>query len=274
MLSLAGILGKMTITTTADAAGQIVKAVADVAGVIAVGAATGGVGLAAGAGAAGAGAAGGAGGLAAGVGGAGGLAAGAGSGEAAGLASASSHLGAAQDLNTIGGYAQALGLRGTAGLSRTLSSGESLAARQAELASRMGRLGVGGMSRGGGNNRPNDDGEETIQPDTDGGSGGAQGTGSGRGLPFDVADNVWQDALQGFGGPEENLGPAYADISPLLNQNGRDIPPENFFSAHAQQAGLMSSIYSSERNEIDKKPDPLMELLQRAGGRPEWIEDE
>ena len=127
MLSLAGILGKMTITTTADAAGQIVKAVADVAGMIAVGAATGGAGLAAGAGAVGAGAAGGAGGaggLAAGAGGAGGLAAGAGGGEAAGLASASSHLGAAQDLNTIGGYAQALGLRGTAGLSRALSSGE------------------------------------------------------------------------------------------------------------------------------------------------------
>ena len=78
MLSLAGILGKMTITTTADAAGQIVKAVADVAGMIAVGAATGGAGLAAGAGAVGAGAAGGAGGLAAGGGGAGGLAAGAG----------------------------------------------------------------------------------------------------------------------------------------------------------------------------------------------------
>jgi len=35
----------------------------------------------------------------------------------------------------------------------------------------------------------------------------------------------------------------------------------------------MSSIYSSERNEIDKKPDPLMELLERAGGRPEWIEN-
>jgi hypothetical protein len=61
-------------------------------------------------------------------------------------------------------------------------------------------------------------------------------------------------------------------MSRLLNQNGRDIPPENFISAHAQQAGLMSSIYSSERNEIDKKPDPLMELLERAGGRPEWID--
>jgi hypothetical protein len=274
MLSLAGILGKMTITTTADAAGQIVKAVADVAGMIAVGVATGGAGLAAGAGAAGAGAAGGAGGLATGAGGAGGVAAGVGGGEAAGLASASSHLGAAQDLNTIGGYAQALGLRGTAGLSRALSSSESLAARQAELSSRMGRLGVGGMSRGGRNNRPNEEGDEIIQPDTDGGGGGVQGAGSGRGLPFEVADNVWQAALQGFGGSEENLGPAYADMSPLLSQNGRDIPPENFFSAHAQQAGLMSSIYSSERPEIDKKPDPLMELLQRAGGKPEWIEDE
>jgi hypothetical protein len=136
----------------------------------------------------------------------------------------------------------------------------------------MGRLGAGAMSRGGRNNRPNDDGEEIVQPDLDGGSGGAQGAGSGRGLPFDVADKVWQDALQGFGGPEENLAPAYADMSPLLSQNGRDIPPENFFSAHAKQAGLMSSIYSSERSEIDKKPDPLMELLQRAGGKPEWIE--
>jgi hypothetical protein len=272
MLSLAGILGKMTITTTADAAGQMVKAVADVAGMIAVGAATGGAGLAAGAGAMGAGAAGGAGGLAAGAGGAGGLAAGAGGGEAAGLASASSHLGAAQDLNTIGGYAQAFGLKGTAGLSRTLSSGESLAARQAELTSRMGRLGGAEMGRGGGNNQPKDDGGETGQPDTGGGSSGGQSAGSGRGLPFDVADNVWQDALRGYGGSEEKLGSAYIDMSHLLNQNGHDIPPENFFSAHAQQAGLMSSIYSSERNEIDKKPDPLMELLERAGGRPEWIE--
>jgi hypothetical protein len=280
MLSLAGILGKMTITTTADAAGQLVKAVADVAGMIAIGAATGGAGLAAGAGAVGAGAAGGAGGLAGGAGGltagaagAGGLAAGVGSGEAAGLASASFHLGAAQNLNTIGGYAQALGLKGTAGLSRALSSGESLAARQAELSSRMGRVGGAGIGRGGEKNRPKDDGEEISPPDTGGGSSGGQSAGSGRSLPFDVADNVWQDALRGFGGPEEKLGSAYTDMSRLLNLNGRDIPPENFLSAHAQQAGLMSSIYSSERNEIDKKPDPLMELLERAGGRPEWIEN-
>jgi len=127
MLSLAGILSKLTISTTADAAGQVVKAVSGIVttaalaatGVGAVGAVGGVAGGTAGLGAAGGagGGAGGAAGLGA-VGGAGGGAGAAGAGTAAGgggnaagegLANASAHLGAAQTWSNRGALLEAFG---------------------------------------------------------------------------------------------------------------------------------------------------------------------
>jgi hypothetical protein len=132
MLSLAGILGKTTISTTADALGQMVNAVRQVVGVAAL-AATG-VGAASAAGAVGAGGAGAAAGAGAGSAGAAGAA---GSAAVSPQATALSHLNAAQSMTQQAGMFDALGLRAPAQYLRSQAHGQELAARQAELAGRM-----------------------------------------------------------------------------------------------------------------------------------------
>jgi hypothetical protein len=121
LLSLAGILGKMTITTTADAVGKLFQAVKQVASIAAL--AASGVGAA---GAAGGATAGGA------TVGAGGLT----GGEAA-----MSHLNAAQQLTQRAATFDAMGLNAPAAYNRSLAHGHELSARQAELGERMQRFG-------------------------------------------------------------------------------------------------------------------------------------
>lgn len=125
LLSLAGILGRMTISTTADAFGQMVKAAQQIVSIGAL--------AASGVGAAGAGAIG---------------AAGAGMGAtesaASGLTGAEAalgHLNAAQQLTQQAGTMDALGLHAPAAYNRSLAHGHELAARQAELGERMQRFG-------------------------------------------------------------------------------------------------------------------------------------
>jgi len=121
LISIAGILGKMTITTTADAVGQLfqaVKQVASVAALAAGGAAAGGAGAAGGVGAAG----------------------GAAAGGATGSEAALSHLGSAQQLTQRAGIFEALGLKNPAAYNRSLAHEHELAARQAELGERMQRF--------------------------------------------------------------------------------------------------------------------------------------
>jgi hypothetical protein len=128
LLSLAGILGKMTISTTADAFGGMIKAAQQVVSI--------GMLAASGVGAAGAGAV-----------GAAGSTASAGAGEAVattggltGAEAAMSHLNAAQQLNKQAGNLEAMGLRAPAAYNRSLAHGHELAARQAELGERMQRF--------------------------------------------------------------------------------------------------------------------------------------
>jgi hypothetical protein len=128
LLSLAGILGKMTISTTADAFGGMIKAAQQI---ISIGALA-----ASGVGAAGAGAVGAAGATSsAGAGGAvattGGL---------TGAEAAMGHLNAAQQLTQQAGNLEAMGLRAPAAYNRSLAHGHELAARQAELGERMQRF--------------------------------------------------------------------------------------------------------------------------------------
>ncbi|RPI89567.1 MAG: hypothetical protein EHM40_20460 [Chloroflexi bacterium] len=129
LLSLAGILGKMTISTTADAFGQMVKAVQQIAtigalaasGVGAVGAGAGAAGMAAG-----------------------GTSASATTSAASGLtgaASAMNHLNAAQQLTQRAGTFDALGMHTPAAYNRSLAHSHELVARQAELGDRMQRFG-------------------------------------------------------------------------------------------------------------------------------------
>lgn len=120
LLSIAGILGKMTITTTADAFGQMVRTAQQIASVAAL--------AASGVGAAGAGA----GGIAA----AGTSTAGLSSGEAA-----LGHLNAAQELTQRAGTFEAMGLHTPAAYNRSFAHGHEIAARQVELSERMQRFG-------------------------------------------------------------------------------------------------------------------------------------
>jgi hypothetical protein len=129
LLSLAGILGKTTISTATDALGQMVNAVKQVASVAAL--AASGAGLAG----AGAGAAAGASGATS----AGGTGAAMSAG-GAGPEAAMSHLNAAQSLTQRAGLFDALGLRAPAQFLRSQAHGEELGARQAELSGRMQRF--------------------------------------------------------------------------------------------------------------------------------------
>ncbi|HMN00153.1 MAG TPA: hypothetical protein PKC99_14170 [Anaerolineales bacterium] len=124
LLSIAGILGKMTITTTADAVGKLFQAVKQVASVAAL--AAGGAGAAGGVGAAGGAAAGGV--------------AGGGASGLTGSEAALSHLGSAQQLTQRAGIFEALGLKNPAAYNRSLAHEHELAARQAELGERMQRF--------------------------------------------------------------------------------------------------------------------------------------
>jgi hypothetical protein len=251
MLSLAGILGKLTISTTADAAGQVVKAVSGIVttaalaatGVGAVGAVGGVAGGAAGLGAAGGagGGAGGAAGLGA-VGGASGGAGAAGAGAAAGgggtaagegLANASAHLGAAQTWSNKGALLEAFGLHRPAQFARALSGSHNIAARQAELSARMNKFGGSG--------------EEQSFED----------------VGFNVSNGVRRELLDAYDGNPQSFSRAYDGLSPMLQAHG--VTPSVFASQYPQHAGVMARIYSSERDSIDKAADPLSDLIGRAG---------
>lgn len=113
LLSLAGILGRMTISTTADAFGQMLKTAQQIVSIGAL--------AASGAGAAGAGAA---------------------SSAAAGTVTGNgqagmSHLNAARQLTQQAGMLDAMGLHAPAAYNRSLAHGHELSARQSELGQRM-----------------------------------------------------------------------------------------------------------------------------------------
>ena len=121
LLSLAGILSKMTISTTADAFGQMVKAaqqIISIGALAASGVGTAGTGLV-------------------------GTTSATGTTTASGLtggAAATSHLNAAQQLTQTAGTFDAMGLHAPAAYNRSLAHGHELVARQIELGERMQRF--------------------------------------------------------------------------------------------------------------------------------------
>ena len=249
MLSLAGILGKLTITTTTDAIGQLVNAVkgiVDIAGVAALGVATGGAGLAAG----GAGALGATGEtLGAGLGaGAEATSLASTGGETGSLAQAGSQLTSPQGLNKVSGWAQAFGLNKTSGFARSLSNDPSLAAREAELTGRMNNFGKGNQESG------------SAETSTAPGAGTSSGAGEDIGVP--ATDEVRQKVLQGFHGSAEDFRSTYAEMAHLFPGS---VTADAFIARYPEQAGVMASIYQHERNAINTSKDPLWDLSQRAG---------
>jgi hypothetical protein len=125
LLSLAGILGKMTISTTADAFGGMIKAAQQIVSIgmlAASGVGAGAVGAAGATTSAGASAT---------------------STATSGLTGAEAamgHLNAAQQLTQQAGNLEAMGLRAPAAYNRSLAHGHELAARQVELGERMQRF--------------------------------------------------------------------------------------------------------------------------------------
>jgi len=195
LLSVVGILGRITLATTTEALGKMAGAAQEIAGTISDGVATVGVGAAAVAtgGAslgASAGVAGGAG-AASGVGSAAGAAGFSDAGGAAGLSSAGggsgipgydglsqaqSHYQSAQGWNKVGAALQSMGMRGAAALTHSLGRGDQLAGRQAELGARMERM----QAQAASDDDFSDDFPEfsaSPSPGGDGGDGGAGNTG-------------------------------------------------------------------------------------------------
>lgn len=133
LLSVAGILGRMTIMTSADAVGQMLQAAKQIVSIGAL--AASGVGAAgAGAVAAGGSATASTGATASAMGGA------AASGGVGGGQAALGHLSAAQDLNQRAATFEAMGLHAPAAYNRSLAHGHEIAARQADLSERMQRF--------------------------------------------------------------------------------------------------------------------------------------
>jgi len=125
LLSLAGILGKMTISTTADAFGGMIKAAQQVVSIGMLAANGVGAGVVGAAGA---------------TTGASASATSAATSGLTGAEAAMGHLNAAQQLTQQAGNLEAMGLRAPAAYNRSLAHGHELAARQAELGERMQRF--------------------------------------------------------------------------------------------------------------------------------------
>jgi hypothetical protein len=240
MLSLAGILGKLTISTTTDAIGQTMKAVSSIAATAALAGAGAGIGAAA-AGAGGASPA--AGNAAAGattpptlpgatpaVGGTAASGSPAAGPVGSGLESAGAHLQNARGLNTASGWLNAFGLHGPAQFARTLAGGESLAAQEAELQSRMSSFG----------------GEKATDD-----------------LGFKVDLSVRSRALEAYQGRPESFSRDYGRVAKLFDDHQKNAAA--FLSTEPEYAAAMARVYAGARAEIDRAPDPLAELAWRAG---------
>lgn len=227
LLSLSGILGKMTIAATADGLKAMVGTVQQIASIAAL--------AAAGAGAFGAG------GAAAGAGGAGTTTAAEGAGTgmsgasaaaslpASGESAALGHLNAAQDLTRQAATFDALGLRAPAQFSRAMAHSHELSARQVELASRMERF----------------EGSETD------------------GTDFGFAPNVNRGIATTFQGSKAEFDQGYQGVSPMLSQHG--LTPELFASQYPEDTGRLVQAYLAHGDEIHQARDPLFRAGELGG---------
>ncbi|MBV6391251.1 MAG: hypothetical protein KPEEDBHJ_00459 [Anaerolineales bacterium] len=224
LLSLAGILGKMTISTTADAFSGMIKAAQQIVSIGAL--------AASGVGAAGAGAVGAAGATSsAGAGGAAGATSSAGAGGAAatmsgltGAEAAMGHLNAAQQLTQQAGNLEAMGLRAPAAYNRSLAHGHELAARQAELGERMQRF----------------NGAPPSSPSNN----------------FGFSPSVNASIQSNFNGSPQEFQQGFQAMSADITQHGMD--PNVFAAQYPQETAQMTRAYLDHSEEIMTARDPLM----------------
>lgn len=228
LLSLAGILSKMTLTASVDALGGMVKAAKQIVSIGAL--AASGVGAAAGAGAGAAGAAG------AGAAGAGSSASGmaGASGALSGGEAAMSHLNAAQDLTQRAASFDALGLKAPAAYNRAQAHSHELAARQAELGERMQRFGGGQAS-------------QPSQPPS-------QGQG------FGFSSSVNSAIGSTFQGSPQDFQKGFSGLSSHISQHGLD--PNTLVAQYPEDTSRMVQAYLDHSDEINAASNPLQSAMK------------
>ena len=233
LMSVVGILGRITLSATADAVKGVVnavKGVLDVAAMAAIGVATGGAGLAAAPAVAGRAVAGGgtaAGGAVAG----GGVAAGGGA-----AMMADGELARAGLANQSSGLFRALGMDKAAGLQQNLGQGHQINARRLELQDRMKAL----DGQGDGNNSKYDDLGFSLPPDEKN------------------PDKVGQ-VLKDYGGNARDFQKSFMELSPEIRNNS-DVPPTIWAQQHWQDVGKLARTWDSR-----KADESFREVAERSG---------
>jgi hypothetical protein len=225
LLSLSGILGRMTITATADglkAMAGTVQQIASIAALAATGAGLVGAGGAAvGAGVPAGSSTGAAARASSNATGAGVSAAGAANTSMGPEGAALGHLNAAQELTRQSAAFDALGMHAPAQFSRAMAHSHELSARQVELSSRMQRF----------------DGVET------------------QGADFGFAPKVNQQIATTFQGSKAEFDRGYQGLSPFMTQHG--LTPDVFASQYPEDTGRMVQAYLSHGDDILQARDPL-----------------
>ncbi|NPV87863.1 MAG: hypothetical protein HPY45_17840 [Anaerolineae bacterium] len=230
LLSLAGALGKVTLGTVTDTVGKTVGAVKSIAGIVALGAATGGAGAAAGAAVSGTStAAGSASAVTSGTSvstASSGLSAAPlpGSGEAAAIG----HLTTAQSLVQKSGTAGVFGFNSAAQLFRSQAQTHQIAAQRALLEDRLSRMADYGV---------------------------------GQSLSGDFAANASSQTrvANGFGGNPDTpqFREAYGFLSNQLQQRHPGLSLEIVSSYHPEEIGWMMRAYVDNRDTIEQAEDPI-----------------
>ena len=236
LLSLSGILAKMTLSASGEAAQKIFGVAKGLVATAALAAATGGIGAAAG------------GAVAAGGGAATGTGAAVTGTTMSGSASAAAgtemaHLAKAQGFNKLGTALDAVGAHKQARVAYGMGRNSDLSARQDRLQTKID--GFGGASRKDQANQPS----SPESSDSD--------------LGFSASTGVKKDILSGFGGTSSDFRSAYSDLSSHIESAG--FSPDGFASQYPQAAGMMAKTYTQSQQEIDDSTAPLWETANKAG---------
>ena len=256
MISLAGILSRMTIATSVDALGQTVgavKGIIDKAAMIGMGTATGGVGMA------GSSFLGGGTDLSGPSLGGVGMLSGGGSGTNGfpggdSLRQAAGHLQQSQDWAAKARGFNALGLRGAGQYAQSLSQEHQIAGRQAEISDRIQRLSDSGDVF---------DDFDISQPQQRAAS-SAENPPIVPGLR--LPESVSQRVMNNFSGEREAFGPAYQGFSQAVQEKeGSRFRLDTILAAHPEETAQMVSEYYTNPDVITTADQPLRQAAIRSG---------
>jgi hypothetical protein len=232
LLSLSGILSKMTLSASGDAVKGMVNAAKQIVSIGAL--AASGIGaVGAGAGAAGAGAAGSTGATT-------GLGAASMSASAGGLGgseAAFNHLGAAQSHSQQAAAFDALGLQKPASFHRSQAHQHELAARQAELGERMQRFGGPSPSSPSAPTQPQSGGQD-----------------------FGFSSSVNASIGQSFGGSPTSFQQGFHGLSPHIQSAGLD--PQILAAQYPEDTSRMVQAYLDHSETINAATNPLQSAMR------------